>query len=45
MVFNLTFNNILALLWRSVLLVEKTGGPYHWCIVRNIFTCILISCT
>ena len=27
MVFNLTFNNILALLWRSVLLVEKTGGP------------------
>ena len=27
MVFNATFNNILALLWRSVLLVEKTGGP------------------
>jgi len=24
MVFNATFNNILVILWRSVLLVEKT---------------------
>ena len=27
MVFNATFNNISAILWRSVLLVEKTGIP------------------
>jgi hypothetical protein len=26
MVFNATFNNISAISWRSVLLVEKTGG-------------------
>jgi hypothetical protein len=27
-----TFNNILVILWRSVLLVEETGGPRenHW---------------
>jgi len=25
MVFNATFNNISAILWQSVLLVEKTG--------------------
>ena len=25
MVFNPTFNNILVILWRSVLLVEETG--------------------
>ena len=25
MVFNATFNNISVILWRSVLLVEKTG--------------------
>jgi hypothetical protein len=25
MVFNATFNNILVILWRSVLLVEETG--------------------
>ena len=31
-VFNATFNNILAISWRSVLLVEKTGvrGQKHW---------------
>ena len=31
MVFNATFNNISVILWRSVLLVEETGGPgeYH----------------
>jgi len=27
MVFNAIFNNILVILWRSVLLVEKTRGP------------------
>jgi hypothetical protein len=27
MVFNVTFNNILAILWQSVLLVEETGVP------------------
>ena len=27
MVFNATFNNISVILWRSVLLVEETGGP------------------
>ena len=27
MVFNATFNNISAIMWRSVLLVEETGVP------------------
>jgi hypothetical protein len=27
MVFNATVNNISATSWRSVLLVEETGGP------------------
>jgi hypothetical protein len=27
MVFNATFNNISIILWRSVLLVQETGGP------------------
>ena len=27
MVFNATFNNISVILWRSVLLVQETGGP------------------
>jgi hypothetical protein len=27
MVHNATFNNILVISWRSVLLVEETGGP------------------
>jgi len=26
-VFNVTFNNISAISWRSILLVEKTGVP------------------
>ena len=32
MVFNTTFNNISVISWRSVLLVEETGGPgeNHW---------------
>jgi len=27
MVFNANFNNILVISWRSVLLVEESGGP------------------
>jgi hypothetical protein len=27
MVFNATFNNISAISWGSVILVEETGGP------------------
>jgi hypothetical protein len=27
MVFNATFNNTSSISWRSVLLVEETGGP------------------
>ena len=27
MMFNTTFNNISVISWRSVLLVEETGGP------------------
>jgi len=27
MVLNITFNNISAISWGSVLLVEETGGP------------------
>ena len=32
MVFNATFNNISAISWQSVLLVEETGVPRenHW---------------
>jgi hypothetical protein len=32
MVFNVTFNNISVISWRSVLLVEETGvpGEKHW---------------
>jgi len=32
MLFDATFNNILAISWQSVLLVEETGGPgeNHW---------------
>jgi hypothetical protein len=29
MVFNATFNNILAISWRSVLLVEQTGENHR----------------
>jgi hypothetical protein len=29
MVFNATFNNILVILWRSVLLVEETGENHR----------------
>ena len=27
MVFNASFNNILIISWRSVLLMEENGGP------------------
>ena len=27
MVFNATYNNISVISWRSILLVEETGGP------------------
>ena len=27
MVFNATFNNISVISWRSIFLVEETGGP------------------
>jgi len=37
MVFNATFNNMLAVSWRSVLLVEETGVPVenHRPVSRN----------
>jgi len=40
MVFNATFNNILVISWRSVLLVEKTGENHrpaaiHWWILSH----------
>ena len=39
MVLNSTFNNISVILWRSVLLVEETGGPgenqWHRPVARN----------
>jgi hypothetical protein len=31
MVFNATFNNISAISWQSVLLVEETGVPQQMC--------------
>jgi hypothetical protein len=39
MVFNATFNNILAISWRSVSLVEETGilGENHYIIFDLIF--------
>ena len=37
MVLNATFNNISVISWRSVLLVEETGGPgkNHWPVVNH----------
>ena len=37
MVFNTTFNNISAISWWSVLLVEETGGPRenHWPVANH----------
>jgi predicted unusual protein kinase regulating ubiquinone biosynthesis (AarF/ABC1/UbiB family) len=41
MVFNATFNNIVAISWRSALLVEETGENHrptasHWQILSHI---------
>jgi hypothetical protein len=42
MVFNATFNNISAISWQSVLLVEETGLPrenhhvFHFYIITNL---------
>jgi len=37
MVFNATFNNILAISWQSVLLVEETRVPRknHWLVANH----------
>ena len=49
MVFDATFNNFSAISWRSVLLVEETGGPgenhrpvaSHWqTLSHNVVLCI-----
>jgi hypothetical protein len=40
MVFNTTFNNILAISWQSVLLVKETRvpGENHWSAISEIGT-------
>jgi len=38
MVFNATFNNVSAISWWSVLLVEETGKPLTCC--NSLFTTI-----
>jgi hypothetical protein len=52
MVFNATFNNISVISWRSVLLVEETGGPgenhrrvtSHWqTLLHNVVHLALIE--
>jgi len=49
MVFNVTFNNISAISWQSVLLMEETGVPgenhrpvaSHWqTLSQNVESCI-----
>jgi hypothetical protein len=37
MVLNVIFNNISAISWRSVLLVEESGGPgeNHWFVASH----------
>jgi hypothetical protein len=40
MVLNVTFNNISAISWRSVLLVEETGVPVD--IIRSISIYIML---
>ena len=46
-VFNTTFNNILAILW-SVLLVEETGGPgenhLHFCTCHKSLANFITQC-
>jgi hypothetical protein len=56
MVFNATFNNISVISWRSVLLVEETGGPdsfrcgiysvtfYHFSFLCCPFICSVLWC-
>jgi hypothetical protein len=41
MVFNATFNNILIISWRSVFLVEETGGPgeNHRPVSSGVYKC------
>jgi hypothetical protein len=41
MVFNIPFNNISFILWRSVLLVEKTGVPREKQITDNLYHIML----
>jgi hypothetical protein len=41
MVFSATFNTISAIYWRSVLLVEETGGPRENQLFSNQNICIL----
>jgi hypothetical protein len=36
MVFNTTFNNISAISWRSILLVEETGEN-HWPVTDKLY--------
>jgi len=54
MVFNATFNNISAISWRSVLLLDETGGPgenrrpvaSHWqTLSHNVVHIALIEIT
>ena len=42
MVFNATFNNILVILWRPVLLVEETGESNDLSQVTEIFFHIIL---
>jgi hypothetical protein len=41
MVFNATFNNISAILWRSALLLEETAGP--WIHIGNLVRFALLN--
>ena len=45
MVFNATFNNISILSWWPVLLVEETGVPGEYCIIRFWTSIILVEYT
>ena len=43
--FNATFNNISVISWRSVLLVEETGGPgeNHWPVTDKLYHIMLYT--
>jgi hypothetical protein len=45
MVFNATFNNISAISWRSVLLVEEAGGSRENLALTNFITQCCIEYT